>query len=87
MGMSGKTYSYKTYRRTAGGAFGPADIVEARLVLVLGHDNDYAVYVALDESMPPQVIAAQGDKVAGDQGRAVAEALWRVATAGRHHRG
>ncbi len=69
-----------------GDEFKDGDVIEARLVLVLGRGNDYAVYVAPDAEMPAEQIAREGDKVDLTRGEAAGEALFPVAVHGRHYR-
>jgi hypothetical protein len=75
---------YREYYRMRGDEFQPGDVIEARIVMVLGHGNDYTVYVAPDASWEADQIAKGGDKVYG--GDKIAKALFRNAAQGRRAR-
>jgi len=49
----------------------PGDIVPVKFVAVIGHADDFAVYMGLPEQSDGE-IASYGDKVGEDVGRAVA---------------
>ena len=63
--MAGRIFDYQTYYNTAPAEFQPGDIIEARVVLVVGYSGDYAVYVAPDASWDAERIVREGDKVVG----------------------
>ena len=57
--------SYQEYRNMRPNEFQPGDIIEAKVVLVVGYGEDYAVYIAPDASWTAEQTAAQGDKIDG----------------------
>ncbi len=78
--------SYREYWNMRSDEFQPGDVIEARLVLVLGHGGDYAIYVAPDAEMDAEQIAREGDKLYSDEGMAVGNAVFSVAVHDRYYR-
>jgi len=63
--MDKKIISYQEYYNMRPDEFQSGDIIEAKVVLVIGYGGDYAVYVAPDTSWTAERIAGQGDKIVG----------------------
>ena len=81
-----RNLSYKDYWNMKPSEFEPGDVVEARLVLVVGHGGDYAVYVAPDATWDAERIAREGDKVTLTRGEAVGKSLFPSVADGRYYR-
>lgn len=60
-----RVLSYQEYYQMASSEFKEGDIIEARVVMVIGYGKDYAIYVAPDGSWNARKIARQGDKICG----------------------
>jgi hypothetical protein len=79
---------YKDYYHMPGQDFQPLDVIELRLVLVLGYGNDYAIYYAPEaDGWDARRIAHEGDKLDAIRGPEVAKRMFSTAVHGRHYRG
>ena len=58
-----RIFQYEDYWQMDGDKFQPGDAIVAKVVCVLGHDNDYAIYVGYKEDMAAEDIAEYGDKI------------------------
>ena len=83
--MEGRELSYRDYYRMSPMEFRPGDRVAVKVVIVLGHDQDYAVYTGTTDQSDEE-IAAFGDKLAGERGEQAAKAVFPSVAFDRHCR-
>jgi len=78
--------SYQEYYSMSSDKFLPGDVIQANVVLVVGHGDDYAVYVAPDGTWDAERVATEGNKSPSRCGTAIGENLFPVAAHNRRYR-
>jgi len=81
-----RVLTYQQYYNMRPDEFKPGDVIQANLVLVVGHGGDMAVYVAPDASWDAEMVAQAGDKIVPGRGEKVAEGLFPSVAHERHYR-
>lgn len=76
---------YEDYWKMGSDDFQPGDAIVAKVVLVLGYDNDYSVYVAPSTDSTDEELINEGDKVLFQ--RKVAEGMFSTAAYEKYARG